>query len=78
MLEIRVEGAELMRVLIACAIVISAALGLAGCFHPTSRCSGAVAANADQITNTGPVWLFPAILMLRLGWAILDRAPYIA
>jgi hypothetical protein len=33
MLEIKVEGAELMRVLIACAIVISTALGLAGCFH---------------------------------------------
>jgi hypothetical protein len=27
------KGADLMRVLIACAIVISTALGLAGCFH---------------------------------------------
>jgi hypothetical protein len=33
MLEIKVEGAELMRVFIACAIVISTAFGLAGCFH---------------------------------------------
>ena len=32
-LKSKSKGADLMRVLIACAIVISTALGLAGCFH---------------------------------------------
>ena len=48
-------------------------------FSPsTSGCSGAVAANADQIIPYGSVWLFAAILLLQLGWVSLDRAPYIA
>ena len=41
-----------MRVLIACAILISTALGLAGCFHhPTGRCCAADASTAPQITS---------------------------